>query len=228
MSNITGRGTIHGTIRRGGSGGVTDYDELTGRPSINNHIVTGSKSGHDYNLANADDILIKEINPTITPGTNYPRLDYIKDKDDNIYIVKYPAFTGGISGLVPQALNPSGQVLSDSGTWINLPQSGATCEIIPITNGNGTTSRTFHFDTQPKFLKIYHKAPSLSFFSDATIVWGQDFYTYPSHGTFIEITGGSVPTGSISYNDNDITFSAGNAFGCFNVADSTGFIFVIY
>lgn len=121
LSDLQGRGTIHGVVRSGGGGGVTDYDELTNRPSINTHVITGSKTGHDYDLANLEDILIKELNPTITPGVNYPRLEHIKDKDDQIYIVKYPAFTGGISGLVPQALNPSGKVLNDSGIWIELP-----------------------------------------------------------------------------------------------------------
>lgn len=120
LSDLQGRGTIHGIVRTGGGGGVTDYDDLTNRPSINNHVVTGSKTGHDYDLANLEDVLIKELNPNITPGVNYPRLEHIKDKDDQIYIVKYPAFTGGISGLVPQVISPSGKVLSDSGNWINV------------------------------------------------------------------------------------------------------------
>lgn len=228
MGDLQGRGTIHGVVRSGGGGGVTDYNDLTNRPSINNHILTGSKTGHDYGLANLEDVLIKEINPTITPGVIYPRLEYIKDKNNNIYKVLYPPFTGAISGLVPQAPEPSGKVLNDSGGWVELPQSGAICEILPITNGDGSTSRTFHFDKQPKLLKIFHKSISLSFFSDMTIVWGQDFYTYPSHGTYIEISGGSVPSGTITYNNNDITFTAGNAFGAFNVIDSTGYILVIY
>ena len=121
LSDLQGRGTIHGIVRIGGGGGVTDYDDLTNRPSINTHVVTGSKTGHDYDLANLEDVLIKEINPTITPGVNYPRLEHIKDKDDNIYKLTYSEFSGRSSGLVPSVLTPSGKVLSDSGNWVSLP-----------------------------------------------------------------------------------------------------------
>lgn len=129
LSDLQGRGTIHGIVRIGGGGGVTDYDDLTNRPSINNHVVTGSKTGHDYDLANQEDVLIKELNPTITPGVNYPRLEHIKDKDDQIYKVKYPEFTGGIAGLVPQVINPTGKVLSDTGNWI-LPGGGIQVDLL--------------------------------------------------------------------------------------------------
>lgn len=121
MSDLQGRGTIHGIVRVGVDGGVTDYDDLTNRPSINNHVVTGSKTGHDYELANLEDVIIKELNPTITPGVNYPRINHIMDKNNQIFIVEYPWFSGRIAGLVPQALNPTGKVLNDSGNWVNLP-----------------------------------------------------------------------------------------------------------
>lgn len=130
MSDLQGRGTIHGIVRVGVGGGVTDYDELTNRPSINNHVVTGSKNGHDYELANLEDIIIKELNPTITPGVNYPRLNHIRDKNNQIFIVEYPWFSGRIAGLVPQALNPSGKVLNDSGNWVDITTPMETYDLL--------------------------------------------------------------------------------------------------
>lgn len=120
MSSVKNRGTLHGVVRSGGGGGTSDYDELQNRPKINNKIVTGAQSGHYYDLAEINDVIIKELNPEIQAGVNYPRLEHIKDKDDNIYKLTYNEFTGGLSGLVPSVLQPSGKVLTDSGNWVNM------------------------------------------------------------------------------------------------------------
>lgn len=230
LSNITPRASIKGTIfRGGGGGGVTSYDQLNDKPSINGVTIEGALDGNDYGLANTSDLIITGYNTV--PGESIYRLHDVTIDGRN-YTVAYLPFEGtdgidnGKVGLVPApTAADANKFLAGDGSWKNITND---CEVIPITNGNGTNSRTFSFAKTPKFIKIFHTSPSLAFYSDASIVWGQTYYTYPSHGTFIEITGGTVPSGQITYNDNDITFAAGNAFGCFNVADSAGYMFVIY
>ena len=230
LSNITPRMSLRGTIfRGGGGGGVTSYTQLNDKPQINNVEIDGSYDGHHYGLANQTDLIITGYNQV--PGESIYRLHDVTIEGRN-YTVAYIPFVGtdgvddGKVGLVPAPTTAdASKVLFGDGSW-KLPSND--CEIIPITNGNGSTSRTFTFARTPKFIKIFHTSPSLAFYSDVSLVWGQTYYTYPSHGTFVEITGGTVPSGSISYNDNDITFTAGNAFGCFNAADSTGYMFVMY
>ena len=124
MSNLTPRGTIKGVIRSGGGGGggVTDYDQLTGRPSINNELVTGDKGGHDYGLMNLNDIDITKITD-LTYGTNYD----VEILGDHVYItnqVFQPAGvnSNGTKGLVPRpSAGDTGKILSNEG-WINPPE----------------------------------------------------------------------------------------------------------
>ena len=122
MSNLTPRGTIKGVLRLGGGGGVTDYDQLTGRPQINSNLLTGDKSGHDLDLMNLDDITIIKI-IDLTYGTNYD----VEILGDHVYItnqVFQPAgvSTPGTKGLVPQpSAGDTGKILSNEG-WIDPPE----------------------------------------------------------------------------------------------------------
>lgn len=123
MSNLTPRGTIRGVLRLGGGGGVTDYDQLTGRPQINSNLLTGDKGGHDLDLMNLDDITIIKI-IDLTYGTNYD----VEILGDHVYItnqVFQPAgvSTPGTKGLVPQpSAGDNGKILSNEG-WIDAPES---------------------------------------------------------------------------------------------------------
>lgn len=118
LSNLTPRGTIFGTVRSGGGGGVTDYDQLTGRPQINSNLLTGDKGGHDLGLMNINDIDITKIYD-ITHGYNYN----IEILGETIHITDQtfkPATSGeaGASGLVPRPLaGDTGKILSNEG-WI--------------------------------------------------------------------------------------------------------------
>lgn len=122
MSNLTPRGTIKGVIRSGGGGGVTDYDQLTGRPLVNNELVTGDKGGHDYGLMNLNDISVTKI-VDLTYGTNYD-LSILRE---NVHItdqVFKPAGvnTNGTNGLVPRpSAGDNGKILSNEG-WIDPPK----------------------------------------------------------------------------------------------------------
>lgn len=118
MSNLTPRGTIKGVIRSGGGGGVTDYDQLTGRPQINSNLLTGDKGGHDLGLMNLNDIRITKI-VDLTYGTNYD----LEFPDDHVYITNQVFQPAGVSsngtkGLVPRpSAGDTGKILSNEG-WI--------------------------------------------------------------------------------------------------------------
>ena len=182
----------------GGGGGTNNYNDLLNKPKINNVILSGDLSLSDLGI----------YNPVGMTGAT--------------------ASTDGAAGYVPRPLiADKDKFLKGDGTWSDIP-TGGDYEIIPITNGNGTTSRTFTFTKQPKFLKFYYKSPSLVFNTDFTLVYGQDFYNYLAHQNQVQISGGSGACGAATYNDNQITLTGGNAFGCCNDTDGTGYIFVLY
>lgn len=122
MSNLTPRGTIRGVIRSGGGGGVTDYDQLTGRPQINSNLLTGDKGGHDLGLMNTNDINITKITD-LTYGTNYD----LTILGENVHItdqVFQPAgvSSNGTKGLVPRpSAGDTRKILSNEG-WIDAPE----------------------------------------------------------------------------------------------------------
>lgn len=123
MSDLTPRGIISGTIYRGGGGGVTDYDDLTNRPKINNITLTGNKTTQDLGLADPDDIPIIGIN--LTPTALY-RAETIT-LNGVVYQLKYEDFEGtdglddGSNGLVPApSAADQGKFLGASGSWESI------------------------------------------------------------------------------------------------------------
>lgn len=124
MSDLTPRGIIDGIVYRGGGGGVTDYDDLTNRPKINNVTLTGNKTTQELGLADLDDIPIIGIN--LTPTALY-RAETIT-LNGAVYKLKYEDFEGtdgaddGSNGLVPAPeASDYGKFLASSGEWENIP-----------------------------------------------------------------------------------------------------------
>lgn len=114
---------------------------------------------------------------------------------------------------------------------VKFAGSGAiSAEVIPITAGDGTTSRTFSFNRQPKSIKIYYKSATVGYNLDASLVWGQDFINYLGHTNSVSISGGSGGLAALSYgvDGKSFTITGGNALGAFNDADGAGFMFVDY
>lgn len=54
MSNLSGHGQLTGIMRSGGSGGTSDYSNLTNKPKINNVELEGNKTTSDLNISYED------------------------------------------------------------------------------------------------------------------------------------------------------------------------------
>lgn len=125
LSDIRVRATLKGTIfRGGGGGGVTSYDQLNDKPSINGVTIEGALDGNDYGLANTSDLIITAYNTV--PGESIYRLHDVTIEGRN-YTVAYLPFEGtdgidnGKVGLVPApTAADAGKVLFGDGTWKNI------------------------------------------------------------------------------------------------------------
>ena len=108
---------------------------------------------------------------------------------------------------------------------------GVGSEIIPISAGDGTTSRTFTFDKTPKFIAYYWNDPVLEgngWNTTAHFVWGQEFVAYSSATNVISINNNYQGCMHITYNGNSITFTGGNAFSVCNTTTGSGYMYVDY
>lgn len=106
----------------------------------------------------------------------------------------------------------------------------AASEIIPISAGDGTTSRTFTFNKTPKFIAYYWNDPVLDngWNTTAHFVWGQEFVAYSSATNIVSINNNYQGCMRITYNGNSITFTGGNAFSVCNTVNGSGYMYVDY
>lgn len=123
LSNLSSRGTIKGTIYRGGGGGVTDYNALSGKPQINGTTVEDNHDGGYYGLIDSADIEVTEIYE-IGYGSNYNI--NLNGSSVNVTNQRFHGATNsanGSKGLVPApAAGSVGKILSNEG-WIDPPNS---------------------------------------------------------------------------------------------------------
>ena len=105
---------------------------------------------------------------------------------------------------------------------------GSTSEIIPITAGDGTSSRTFTFSKTPKFIKADWISQSPWRFT-ASFIWGADRIFHmannsaPASSTY---TGVSVIT--YGADGKSFTITSFNANGAMNGTDASGQMYVEY
>lgn len=106
----------------------------------------------------------------------------------------------------------------------------AASEIIPITAGDGTTSRTFTFNKTPKFIAYYWNDPALDngWNTTACFVWGQEFIAYGSATNVVSINNNYQGCIRATYNGNSVTFTGGNAFAACNTVNGSGYMYVDY
>lgn len=182
----------------GGGGGTNNYNDLLNKPKINNVTLSGELSLSELGI----------YNPVVMTGATNS--------------------ADGIAGYAPKPLiADKDKFLKGDGTWAEL-SAGGDYEIIPITGGDDTNTRTFSFIKQPKFIKIYYISSSIGYNYDASIIYGQNYFNYLGHTNEVSISEGSGGLGAISYNGNQMTLSGGNSFAACNNSDGTGYMFVIY
>lgn len=123
LSNLASRGTLRGTIYRGGGGGVTDYNFLSGKPQINGTTIENDHDGGYYGLIDSADIEVTEIYE-IGYGTTYDI--NLNGSTVNVTNQRFHGATSsanGTKGLVPApAAGSVGKILSNEG-WIDPPSS---------------------------------------------------------------------------------------------------------
>ena len=109
----------------------------------------------------------------------------------------------------------------------------AASEIIPISTGDGTTSRTFTFDKTPKSIQFYWDDPVLEgtgWIGNGSFIWGQEYLTFPAHTRQVSVTGMMGGCGTLSYgaDGKSVTINGPNAFQACNTTTGSGFMFVDY
>lgn len=162
------------------------------------------------------------------------------------------AIIGGLYATDTTAINDvvyikKGQTFSFQQTFTNSPNTGYTVygikygssgsgglssEIIPITAGDDTTTRTFTFDKTPQFIKFYWQDATLDggWATDGDMLWGQSYMNYRSKrmGATVANVDGGISTITYGADNKSITITGGNAFGALNSINGSGYMFIDY
>lgn len=149
MSNLSGRGQLTGTMRSGGgTGGTTNYNDLTNKPKINNVELSGNKTTSDLNIS-YEDLTNK---PTIrnVPETTGAELGSVLT-----HTASGEAWLSVPSELPPVASGDDGDVLTlEDGSLVWAPVNGGSIEyttnervVGTWLDGSPLYSRTWEFST---------------------------------------------------------------------------------
>lgn len=106
--------------------------------------------------------------------------------------------------------------------------AGDVSEIIPITAGDGTTSRTFTFDKIPKKISMQYVANGWGFYRD--IIWGTDRSYYQASQATISESATYIGVSGIVCDETtkSVTITGLNAIQASNTADIVGYMYVDY
>lgn len=106
--------------------------------------------------------------------------------------------------------------------------AGDASEIIPISAGDGTTSRTFTFDKIPKKVSMQYVASGWGFYRD--IIWGTDRSYYQASQATISESATYIGVSGIVCDETtkSITITGLNAIQASNTADIVGYMYVEY
>jgi hypothetical protein len=133
-------------------------------------------------------------------------------------------------GLVRAPLASQGdydKFLKGNGTWAAI---GGYTELIPITAGDGTTSRTFTFDRIPKKISMQYTAGGWTFYRD--IIWGTDRSYYQDSEVKITDDMKKMYAGVSGIvcdeTAKSFTITGVNALQAANTQDVSGYMYVEY
>lgn len=106
--------------------------------------------------------------------------------------------------------------------------AGDGSEIIPISAGDGTTSRTFTFDKIPKKISMQYVANGWGFYRD--IIWGTDRSYYQASQATISESATYIGVSGIVCDEatKSITITGLNAIQASNTTDIVGYMYVEY
>lgn len=164
----------------------------------------------------------------------YDQLTPEEKADPNVIYFVTDAGGGGGGGGTTVIANPTGTAtdtlnkLQVGSTIYGVGGGGSTSEIIPITAGDGTSSRTFTFSKTPKFIKADWISQSPWRFT-ASFIWGAD--------RIFHMANNSAPATSVYNGVSVITYGADgksftitsfNANGAMNGTDASGQMYVEY
>lgn len=230
----------------GGAGSGFKQDLLWDYTADNNGIIpygTYSATLHD-NINNYDMLAIESVSISgdLTSDWQSTNLWYVDVYAlNNNWYNNYITYTSWNERATKfHIVNTTFEAVKDSGQDTNgLVRvygvkfgGGSDSEIIPITGGDGTTSRTFTFPKTPKFIKFYYQDLTLDsgWLVDSSIVWGQAYATTLGHRVFVETANASGGCIALTYptGDKSVTITAGNAFQACNTVNGTGFMYVDY
>ena len=153
--------------------------------------------------------------------------------------ISYTGGSGGGSTVIPNPIGEPAETLNTIGIdniIYDIPGSGGSggtgSEIIPITAGDDTTTRTFTFDKTPQFIKFYWGDPVITggWALDSELVWGQSYMNFraKSMGATVGQVDGGIDSISYGVDGKSIIITGGNAFGALNTSNGSGFMYVYY
>lgn len=104
-----------------------------------------------------------------------------------------------------------------------------TGEVLDITAGDGTTSRTFTLSKTPKFVSMSWAADS-SWKYNGSFTWGSDRLYFSALDSSPALSGAYLGVSTITYGQDgkSFTITGGNAGGCANTSVTTGKLYVDY
>lgn len=115
---LTTDGSTLSWASAGGSGGTSDYDDLTDKPSINSVTLSGDQTGSDLGLVDAADLEEIDINNLVPDQTGNSG----KFLSTNGSTVAWATVQGGGGDSLPDQTGQSGKFLTTNGTtasWAN-------------------------------------------------------------------------------------------------------------
>lgn len=238
---------IDGTVFDiGGSDGNSAYRETLLYEDISGAVDT-SNITLDDSLGNYDALYFEYFFPnesTYVESTASPLIPIVETPTGSTkgkyYISTYPTYG---SRYILLTSDGSTSATLTTGTWGESIKpsvyrihgikfgDGAGSEIIPISAGDGTTSRTFTLERTPKKVTLQgYTSGDGGWYESGYFIWGENFMNLIG-AQYTIATGGYAGQVAISYgaDGKSFTITAANAFGAFNRADSfSGMMLVDY